>query len=109
MSSDSLAFLRKNVDQDIRALASEHLKHDLHDSDRDALQSAAGKIGTHVTIGSLVGLGLGVFLAFRLRRNRMQMFQAFRATEKPTHIKFADGREGELVTLIMPIQTQVSG
>lgn len=97
MSSDSLAFLRKNADQDIRALASDHLKHDLQESDRDALQSAAGKIGTHVTVGSLLGLGLGVFLAFRLRRNRMQMFQAFRAREKPTHVRFADGREGELI------------
>ncbi|KAL8716207.1 MAG: hypothetical protein Q9220_000112 [cf. Caloplaca sp. 1 TL-2023] len=96
MSSDSLALLRKNAGQEISALAEEHLKHDLQDSDRDALMSAAGKISTHVTIGSLVGLGLGAFLAFRLRRSRMQMFNAFRAHEKPTHIKFADGREEAL-------------
>ncbi|KAL8913356.1 MAG: hypothetical protein Q9171_001833 [Xanthocarpia ochracea] len=94
MSSDSLALLRKNAGQDIAALAEEHFKHDLQDSDRDALRSAANKIRTHVTIGSLVGLGLGAFLAFRLRRTRMQMFDAFRANEKPTHVKFADGREG---------------
>ncbi|KAL8746469.1 MAG: hypothetical protein Q9184_007745 [Pyrenodesmia sp. 2 TL-2023] len=93
MSSDSLALLRKNAGEEIRALAEEHYKHDLQDSDRDTLQRAAGKIGTHVTIGSIVGLGLGAFLAFRLRRTRMQMFNALRAHEKPTHVKFADGRE----------------
>lgn len=92
--SDSLALLRKNAGQEISALAEEHFKHDLQDSDRDALKSAASKISTHVSIGSMVGLGLGVFLAFRLRRTRMQMFNAFRAHEKPTHVKFADGREG---------------
>ncbi|KAL8840982.1 MAG: hypothetical protein Q9176_003554 [Flavoplaca citrina] len=96
MSTDSLALLRKNAGQDIAALAEDHLKHDLQDADRDALKSAASKISTHVTIGSLVGLGLGAYLAFRLRRTRMQMFNALRATEKPTHVKFADGREEAL-------------
>ncbi|KAL8895226.1 MAG: hypothetical protein Q9192_003773, partial [Flavoplaca navasiana] len=63
MSSDSLALLRKNAGQDIAALAEEHLKHDLQETDRDALKSAASKISTHLTIGSIVGLGLGAFLA----------------------------------------------
>ncbi|KAL9596722.1 MAG: hypothetical protein Q9179_004523 [Wetmoreana sp. 5 TL-2023] len=93
MSADSLALLRKNAGQEISALAEEHFKHDLQDSDRDALKSAASKISTHVSIGSALGLGLGALLAFRLRRTRMQMFNAFRAHEKPTHVKFADGRE----------------
>ncbi|KAL8658082.1 MAG: hypothetical protein Q9226_001286 [Calogaya cf. arnoldii] len=91
--SDALALLRKNVGSDIAALAEEHFKHDLRDSDRDALKSAATKISTHVTVGSLLGLGLGAFLAFRLRRTRMQMFQALKAHEKPTSVRFADGRE----------------
>ena len=95
MSVESLALLRKNAGQDISALAEEHLKHDLQDSDRDALNSAASKIKTHVTVGSVLGLGLGTVLAFRLRRTRMQMFNALRAHEKPTHVKFADGREGK--------------
>ena len=81
-------------------MAEEHFKHDLQDSDRDTLKSAASKIGTHVTIGSIVGLGLGALLAFRLRRTRMQMFKAFRAHEKPTHVKFADGREGKFCALV---------
>ena len=95
MSSDSIALLRKNAGQEISALAEDHLKHDLRESDRDALMSAAGKISTHVTVGTAVGLGLGVLLAFRLRRTRMQMFNAFRARENPTHVKFADGRQGK--------------
>ena len=96
MSTDSLALLRKNAGGDISALALEHLQHDLQDSDRDTLKTAASKISIHVTVGSLLGLGLGTLLAFRLRRSRMQIFQALRAQEKPTHVRFADGREGEL-------------
>jgi len=95
MSTESLALLRKNAGQEISALAEEHIKHDLQDSDRDLLNSAASKFGTHVKIGSLLGLSLGALLAFRLRRTRLQMFRAFRAQEKPTHVRFADGREGK--------------
>ena len=94
MSADSLAILRKNVSEDIRMLADEHFKHDLNDSDRDTLKTAASKVGISATIGSLLGLGLGVFLAFRVRSSRTQIFNAFRTAEKPTHAKFADGREG---------------
>lgn len=94
MSADSLALLRKNAGQEIASLAEDHLKHDLQDSDRDALMSAASKISTHVTVGTVLGLGLGAFLAFRIRRQRLQMFNVFRAREKPTHVKFNDGREG---------------
>jgi hypothetical protein len=95
MSTESLALLRQNAGQEISALAEEHIKHDLQDSDRDLLNSAASKFGTHVKIGSLLGLSLGALLAFRLRRTRLQMFRAFRAQEKPTHVRFADGREGK--------------
>lgn len=94
MSADSFAVLRKNAGEDISKLAEEHFKHDLQDSDRDNLKTAASKMGTHATVGSLLGLGLGLFLAFRTRRSRTQMFSAFRTAEKPTHVKFADGREG---------------
>ena len=95
MSTDSLALLRKNASDDIRQLAEDHYKHDLSSSNQETLKSAVGKIGTHATIGSARGLGLGIFLAFRIRRNRVQMFNAFRTTEKATHAKFGDGREGE--------------
>lgn len=93
MSSDSLAMFRKSMGPDLNALAEEHLKHDLRQSDRDALYKAASTVSTHATVGSLLGLGLGVFLAYRLRRARTGMFNAFKAREKPTALKFADGRE----------------
>ncbi|KAL9614508.1 MAG: hypothetical protein Q9167_001036 [Letrouitia subvulpina] len=102
MSADSLALTRKNASEDIRKLAEEHLQHDLNDSDRESLTSAASKIPRHVTVGSLVGLGLGLFLAFRIRSARTKMFNAFRTVEKPTHVKFADGRE-ESIPDISPL------
>ena len=94
MSADSLAILRKNASEDIKKLAEDHINHDLSQSDRDTLEQAARKVGTHAAVGSALGLGLGIFLAFRVRRNRTQMFNAFRTAEKPTHVRFADGREG---------------
>ena len=69
------------------------LDYSLQDSDKEAVQSAASKFSTHALIGSLAGLGLGAFSAFRLRANRTAMYQAFKATERPTYVKFADGRE----------------
>lgn len=74
----------------------------LNDEDRTALKSAASKFSTSALIGSLAGLALGGFLAFRLRQNRMRMYQAFRTSEKPTHVKFADGRE-EAIPDITPL------
>lgn len=62
---------------EIELLADDHLQNDLEDSDRNALRIAASKYQTHTTAGSILGLGLGVFLAFRSRRLRMQKFTAF--------------------------------
>lgn len=99
MSTDSLALLRKNSNRDdITALAEEHFKHDLNETDRDTLKNAAGKVGMHTTIGSIVGLGLGLLLAYRVRSTRTRMFNAFHAAEKPTGVRFADGREGGLTS-----------
>lgn len=68
--------------------------YSLQQSDRDALQSAAKKVSTYATVGSLLGLSLGAALAWKVRSNRVKLFQAFRTMQKPTHVKFADGREG---------------
>ncbi|KAH7125358.1 hypothetical protein B0J11DRAFT_304296 [Dendryphion nanum] len=92
MSVESLAAFRSHRSQELQRLAEQHLQHDLNQSDRDILKSAGGKVSTHATIGSLLGLGLGVFCAVRLRRMRLAYFNAFRAMEKPVEIKFADGR-----------------
>ncbi|KAF2013828.1 hypothetical protein BU24DRAFT_442755 [Aaosphaeria arxii CBS 175.79] len=90
--SESLAAFRDKRSADLRRLAEEHLQHDLNQSDRDTLKSAGGKVSQHAGIGSLLGLGLGVYCAFRLRNMRLAYFNAFRAMEKPVEIKFADGR-----------------
>ena len=93
MSLDSLALTRRNLSPDLAALAEEHYKHDLQPRDREALRAAASTVSTHATVGSLLGIGLGVFLAYRLRRARKGLFTAFQAKEKPTALKYADGRE----------------
>ncbi|KAK1994189.1 hypothetical protein LX36DRAFT_218546 [Colletotrichum falcatum] len=93
MSRDSLAAFRKSPpSEDLAAIAEKHLEHDLHDSDRDLLERAAAKVRRHAVVGSAVGLGVGLFLAYRLRRARAEMFAVFRTAEKPTHVQFASGR-----------------
>ncbi len=94
MSSDSLALLRRNAGKELADLAEQHMKSDLNQSDRDALNGAAGTFSTYTTIGSLLGLGLGAAMAFRVRKIRTDYFKAFRAMDKPTHVQFANGRTG---------------
>ncbi|KAI1269392.1 hypothetical protein F5Y18DRAFT_97097 [Xylariaceae sp. FL1019] len=90
----SLAAFRKSEQHsDLGKLAQEHMKHDLEPSDRDVLAKAASRVATPTTIGTLVGLGLGVYAAVRLRKIRGNMFNAFRAAEKPSHVVFPDGRK----------------
>lgn len=79
---------------DLQKIANEHFKHDLGPEDRETLKSASKKIPTHTMIGSMLGLGLGVYAAVRLRRVRADMFASLRAAEKPVKVIFADGRTG---------------
>ncbi|KAJ4268980.1 hypothetical protein NW762_003051 [Fusarium torreyae] len=90
--SESLAVFRNGRSTDLRRLAEEHLQHDLSQEDRDVLRRAGGKVSTHAAVGSLLGAGLGMYCAFRLRSMRVAYFNAFRATEKPVRVQFADGR-----------------
>ncbi|KAL9113167.1 MAG: hypothetical protein Q9227_002779 [Pyrenula ochraceoflavens] len=94
MSTESLAAFRKHQADELKQLAEKHMEHDLQPSDLTALHSASRTLTLHATLGSLLGLSLGAYLAFRLRSQRQLMYRAFRAREKPTHVKFADGREG---------------
>jgi hypothetical protein len=68
----------------------------LRQSDRDALVKAASTVTTYTSVGSIIGVGLGMLLAFRIRRSRASMFRAFKTAEKPQSVRFADGREETL-------------
>ncbi|KAI0016261.1 hypothetical protein F4780DRAFT_699785 [Xylariomycetidae sp. FL0641] len=98
----SLAAFRKSEHDDLVKLAEEHLKHDLNQSDRDALTKASSRVTMPTAVGTIIGLGLGVYAAVRLRRLRAEMFGAFRAAEKPTHVIFANGRQ-EAVPDVTPL------
>lgn len=104
----SFAIFRQVGADDLKRLADEHVQHDLTQQDRDILKSATSKLSTYTTIGSLFGLGLTTVLAFRIRQNRMKMFEAFKTAKKPTHVKFADGREEalpDMTPLMQPTST----
>ncbi|MCJ1417300.1 hypothetical protein MMC32_003642 [Xylographa parallela] len=109
MSAESIAAFRKSKSDELSKLAEEHMQHDLRQSDRDALRNAASKFSTHATIGSLVGLGLGIFLAYRVRSARTTMFNAFRAREKPVKVQFADGRTEPIPDITALLQPSTLG
>ncbi|RAL14696.1 uncharacterized protein BO97DRAFT_364990 [Aspergillus homomorphus CBS 101889] len=89
---DSFPMTRSRRSDELVRLADQHLQHDLQPADRDALQAAARKVSMWTTIGSAVGVGLGLYTAFRLRSSRRAFFEVFRAKEKPTQVVFANGR-----------------
>ncbi|EMF16214.1 uncharacterized protein SEPMUDRAFT_145529 [Sphaerulina musiva SO2202] len=99
MSSDSLAVFRKGFGPDLNELAEKHMQHDLTSSDRDALKNAASTVSLHATLGSALGIALSVLLAYRIRSGRKAMFRTFRTAEKPSAVRFADGREEVLPDL----------
>ncbi len=91
------AAFRSSPNEKLARIANEHLQNDLQPEDRQKLKSAAAKVSTGATIGSLVGLSIGIALAWKIRANRVALFQAFRTAEKPTQIVFASGRTGEVL------------
>lgn len=94
-SSAFAAFRKSPRQEDLSRLAAEHLKHDLTEGDRDILAKASSRISTRATVGSILGLGLGVYMAYGLRRGRVEMFNAFRTARKPVQVTFADGTTGK--------------
>lgn len=95
--AESVAILRRRRSDDLAKLADEHLQQDLQAQDRDKLKSAASTISVWTTVGSAVGISLGLFAAIRLRSTRKAFFAAVRAQERPTKVVFADGRTGILL------------
>lgn len=92
--SESIAVLRRRRHDDLSKFAEEHLQHDLHAEDREKLKAAATRVSLWTTIGSALGISVGLYTAFRLRSSRRAFFTAVRAQEKPTKVVFADGRTG---------------
>jgi hypothetical protein len=86
--------IRNRRSDELAQLADHHIQQDLQPDDREALKSAARKVSLWTTVGSAIGIGLGLYAAFRLRSSRKTFFQVFRAQEKPTKVVFADGRTG---------------
>jgi hypothetical protein len=94
--SDSLAILRQNRSDELAKLADEHLQNDLQPNDREKLKAAASSVSLWTTVGSAVGVSLGLLAAIRLRSTRKAIFSAMRAQEKPIKVIFEDGRTGML-------------
>lgn len=92
--SESFALLRRRRSDELAKLSDEHLQHDLQADDREALKSAASTVSLWTTVGSAIGLGLGLYAAIQLRSTRKAFFAAVRAQERPTKVVFADGRTG---------------
>ncbi|KAJ6128168.1 hypothetical protein N7471_009385 [Penicillium samsonianum] len=90
--SESFAILRQRRSDELAKLADEHLQHDLNSGDRDKLNAAASSISLWTTVGSAVGVSLGLLAAIRLRSTRKAFFSAIRAQERPTKVIFEDGR-----------------
>ncbi|KGO71479.1 hypothetical protein PITC_051070 [Penicillium italicum] len=90
--SESFAILRQRRSDELAKLADEHLQHDLQSADRDKLNAAASSISLWTTVGSAVGVSLGLLAAIRLRSTRKAFFSAIRAQERPTKVIFEDGR-----------------
>jgi hypothetical protein len=109
MNSESFAMTRKTMGPELAKLAEEHIKHDLQQSDRDALHKAARTVSTWATVGSLLGLSLGTILAFRIRRSRTALFNAFKTREQPTALRFASGKEEPLPDLTNAMKPSTLG
>ncbi|KAK3350430.1 hypothetical protein B0H65DRAFT_87745 [Neurospora tetraspora] len=86
------AIFRHHPNKDLADLAEKHMHDDLRPEDRARLHKAASQVQTHATIGSLLGVGLGLAMAWRIRQNRQQLFNAFRMVAKPVEVVFANGR-----------------
>lgn len=101
--NNSLAAFRPPAQhhQDLAVLAQTHFQNDLTQEDRDVLTSAAATLGRYATIGSLVGVGVGCLLAYRVRALRRNWFVEFQRTmgqDRPRRVVFESGKDGTFQT-----------
>ena len=88
------AIFRPHPNDDLARIGEAHLKHDLSADDRARLRSAASKVTNYTTIGSLLGLGLGAAVAYRIHANRVALYNAFKMVNRPIEVIFPNGRRG---------------
>lgn len=86
------AFRRHHQHDELAQLAESHFEHDLTADDREVLKGAAKTISWHASFGTIVGLGLGCFLAYRVRGLRRNWFNEFRTSDQPKQVIFHSGK-----------------
>jgi len=93
------AIFRTHPDKELSEISDRHMKKDLTQADRDRLKSAANKVSNHTLLGSLLGLGLGLVAATRIRANRLRLYEAFRLSgiTRPTEVIFENGVRGSWI------------
>ena len=90
----AIAAFRRGRSHELAELAEKHLQQDMRPEDRQLLKKATDNVSIYTSIGTALGVGAGLFLAFRFRQARIRTWEAFKTREKPVAVKFADGREG---------------
>lgn len=65
----------------------------LTESDRLLMTTAERRHSAIVSLGTVIGLSLGLAFAYCRRRSAHQLYQTFLAKETPSSAKFYDGRE----------------
>lgn len=98
------AAFRTSPNEDLAKIGEEHMQKDLKPEDRALLRNAANKVTTHATVGSLLGLGLGIALAYRIRSNQVALYNAMKVVSRPTEVIFANGARGMFA--FCPLQSQ---
>lgn len=98
--NNSLAAFRPPAahQQDLAVLAQTHFQNDLTSDDRDVLVSAAATLQRYAAVGSLVGIGVGCLLAYRVRALRRNWFVEFQTRmvgrDRPRRLVFESGKDG---------------
>ncbi|PYH88048.1 hypothetical protein BO71DRAFT_339714 [Aspergillus ellipticus CBS 707.79] len=90
-------------------LADDPLQRTLRLQDRDALRDAARSILAGNVAGTLIGSGLGVWSAFRLRRARRAFARVFRVHDRPSHLFFRSGHIEDIPDVTPLLKSHILG
>lgn len=88
------ALFRSHPNDELARIGEAHLKQDLSADDRARLKTAASRVTNYTTVGSLLGLGLGAAMAYRIHTNRVALYNAFKMVNRPVEVIFPNGRRG---------------